>query len=298
LIRMKKRLNGFLGLGVLIASFCVVLASCNKSKDPNAQLNAELKVIDDYLTTNSFAYSEILYTEVPIGITTVGGGPQPLKGQMVTLYYTVRLFPSGTLVKNDTLTNATVDDINDIGLASVAFIPGGSTATVFVPSPHAYGSTGDATLGVPPNTSLTYDITLVDVKRTIDQETQFQTDQDRIQSYVDTVKGPPVIKLQNGVWMQTNVAGTGATPKLYDYVSFQYKGYVMTTNALFDSQTLPTVPLLNLIEGLRQGMPNMREGGSATFYIPSLYAYGTAGTSSIPANAPLIFKITLNGINK
>jgi len=295
---MKKRLNGFLGLGVLMASFCIVLASCSKSKDPNAQLNAELKVIDDYLTTNSFDYTEILYSEVPVGIITLGGGPQPLKGQTVKLYYTVRLFPSGTLVKNDSLVDVVVDNITDAGLASVAIIPAGSTATVFVPSPHAYGSTGDATLGVPPNTSLTYDIYLADVKRTADQETQFQTDQSRIQSYVDTVKGPPVVKLQNGVWVQTNIDGTGATPKLYDYVSFQYKGYVLTTNSQFDSQTLTTIPLLNLIEGLRQGMPNMREGGSATFYIPSLYAYGTTGTSSIPANAPLIFKITLNGINK
>ena len=295
---MKKRLIGFLGLGVLMAGFCVILTSCSKSKDPNAQLNAELTVIDNYLAANSFSYTEILYSEAPVGITRLGGGPQPIKGQIVSLYYTVRLFPSGTLVKNDSLINTSVDNLTEVGLASVALIPGGSTATVFVPSPHAYGSTGDATLGVPPNTSLTYDIYLADVKRTADQETQFQTDQDRIQSYVDTVKGPPVIKLQNGVWMQTNVAGTGTTPKLYDYVSFQYQGYVLTTHSLFDSQTLTTIPLLNLIEGLRQGMPNMREGGTATFFIPSLYAYGTTGTSSIPANAPLIFKITLNGINK
>ncbi len=295
---MKKRLTGFLGLGVLMAGLCVVLASCSKSKDPNAQLNAELTVIDNYLSTNSFNYTEVLYSEVPIGITSLGGGPLPIKGQTVKLYYTVRLFPSGTFIKNDSLIDAVIDNITDAGLASVAAIPAGSIATVFVPSPHAYGSTGDATLGVPPNTSLTYDIYLADVKRTADQETQFQTDQDRIQSYVDTVKGPQVIKLQNGVWMQTNIAGTGATPKLYDYVSFQYQGYVMTTHSLFDSQTLTTIPLLNLIEGLRQGMPNMREGGTATFFIPSLYAYGTTGTSSIPANAPLIFKITLNGINK
>jgi len=295
---MKKRLIGFLGLVVSITSFCVILTSCSKSKDPNAQLNAELKVIDDYLTTNSIYYSEILYSEVPVGIKTLGSGPQPIKGQMVKLYYTVRLFPSGTFIKSDSLVDVVIDNITDVGLASVAIIPAGSTATVFVPSPHAYGSAGDATLGVPPNTSLTYDIYLADVKRTADQETQFQTDQTRIQSYVDTVKGPSVIKLQNGVWMQTNIVGTGPNPKLYDYVSFQYQGYVLTTNSLFDSQTLTTIPLLNLIEGLRQGIPNMREGGTATFYIPSLYAYGTTGTSSIPANAPLIFKITLNGINK
>lgn len=295
---MKKRLIGFFGLGISIASCCVILASCSKSKDPNAQLNAELKVIDDYLTANSFDYYEVLYSEAPVGITNLGTGPLPSTGQTVTLYYTLRLFPSGTLIKEDSLVNTVIDDIKEYGLASVAIIPSGSYATVFVPSPHAYGSAGNSSLGIPPNTSLTYEIHFTDVKRTAAQETQFQKDQDIIQSYVDTVKGPTVVKLQNGVWMQSTIPGTGANPKLYDYVSFQYKGYVLTTGSLFDNQTLTTIPMLNIIEGLRQGMPYMQEGGSATFYIPSLYAYGTAGTSGIPANAPLIFKITLNGINK
>lgn len=297
---MKKRLIGFFGLGISIASFCVILTSCSKSKDPNAQLNAELTVIDDYLTTNASNYYEVLYSEVPVGITTLGQGPLPSKGQSVTLYYNLRLFPSGTLVKTDSLVNTVIDNIQEVGLSSVTIIPEGSRANVFVPSPHGYGSAGNASIGtgIPPNTSLVYEIYLQDVKRTADQETQFQKDQTIIQSYVDTVKGPPVIQLPNGVWMKTTITGTGATPKLYDYVSFQYTGIVMTTGNQFDSQTLTTVPLLNLIEGLRQGMPYMQEGGSATFYIPSLYGYGTAGTSAIPGNAPLIFKITLNGINK
>lgn len=295
---MKKRLIGFFGLGISLVCFSVALTSCKKSDDPNAQLNAELTVIDKYISDNSLEFDQVLYTEAPVGITYLGDGPIPGKGQTVTIYYRLKLFPAGTLIKTDSLVNVVIDSIADLGLSSVAVIPEQSAATVFVPSPHAYGSKGDATLGIPPNTSITYELFLKSVKKTAAQETQFAKDLALIQSYVDTVKGPPVVTLSNGVRMQVITQGTGNFPKLYDYISFQYEGYVLTNGVKFDAQTLTTVPILNLIEGLRQGIPYMMDGGYAVFYIPSLYAYGTTGSGSIPANAPLIFKIRLNGINQ
>jgi hypothetical protein len=49
----------------------------------------------------------------------------------------------------------------------------------------------------------------------------------------------------------------------------------------------------SLIQGFNFGVFNMKEGDKAIVLIPSAYAYGTAGSSSIPPNTPLRFDLEL-----
>ena len=51
----------------------------------------------------------------------------------------------------------------------------------------------------------------------------------------------------------------------------------------------------NLIDGLRQGIPGMRPGGTRRLEIPSALAYGANGRPPIPPNEDLIFEVTLIG---
>jgi len=89
--------------------------------------------------------------------------------------------------------------------------------------------------------------------------------------------------------------GTGEHPETNATVEVLYIGS-LTNGNVFDETTgnAPvSFPLQNLIEGWKIGIPLMKKGGSATFFIPSRLGYGSTAHYGIPANSVLIFEITL-----
>jgi len=299
---MKTRLNGFFGLGILCCG--ALLTSCNKSSDPNAQLNKELTAIQSYIQQNSILYDQVLFTNTPVAMIHLGAGAIPSDSQLVSYKYRVSILGESTYVKIDSVHDQRVKDITEQAFAAVAAMPEGSDAQVFVPSQYAYGQQGEPSLGIPANTTLVYEIQLQKVTKTNAETTQFAIDEQRISNYLDSLK-IQAVKLPTGVWYKITSAGTGSRPKLYDYVSFHYNGILLSNGSSFQTGDVTTNQVLNLIEGLREGLPQMTEGAAATFYIPSIYGYGTNKDakgnilhSGIPSNACLIFEIKLNTINQ
>jgi FKBP-type peptidyl-prolyl cis-trans isomerase len=103
---------------------------------------------------------------------------------------------------------------------------------------------------------------------------------------------------------QDTTPGTGATVKPGDTVTVDYTGAVAATGVIFqsskDSGQPVSFPLSGVIAGWSQGVPGMKVGGTRRLYIPAALAYGAnppAG-SGIPANADLVFDITLYKIGK
>lgn len=96
--------------------------------------------------------------------------------------------------------------------------------------------------------------------------------------------------------------GTGAEVKPGDTVTVDYTGAVAATGVIFQSSLDTGQPIsfsLNgVIKGWTDGVPGMKVGGERRLIIPADQAYGAnppAG-SGIPANAPLVFDITLHKI--
>lgn len=96
--------------------------------------------------------------------------------------------------------------------------------------------------------------------------------------------------------------GTGAEVKPGDTVTVDYTGAVAATGVIFqssyDSGQAVTFGLDQVIAGWTQGVPGMKVGGTRRLLIPAALAYGAnppAG-SGIPANADLVFDITLHNI--
>lgn len=96
--------------------------------------------------------------------------------------------------------------------------------------------------------------------------------------------------------------GTGDTVKSGDTVTVDYTGAVAATGIIFQS-SLDTgqpvsFPLSGVIQGWQEGIPGMKVGGTRRLLIPAAMAYGAnppAG-SGIPANADLVFDVTLHKI--
>jgi FKBP-type peptidyl-prolyl cis-trans isomerase len=80
-------------------------------------------------------------------------------------------------------------------------------------------------------------------------------------------------------------------------IEFEYTGALATTGIIFQSslQTgqAASGPLSGLITGMQKGMIGMRIGGTRRILIPPNEAYGSNPPSGIPANAPLVFDVTL-----
>ena len=293
-----KNFNAFTFLKLSAFLFIGVIAtSCSKDEDPDAQINAEVNAIDEYLDAN--VTDPVLYDQsgMRMVIQQIGNNATPKTGQTVKFNYNIKLFSTGVVIENGTM-NAKLEDMPTDGLRySLTAMMGGSRATFYVPSKYAYGETGKS--NVPSNSTLVYEIiSPIEVIRTSAEQTQFTSDTTAIRQYF----GPPnnitnAIKLPSGVWYTIDAPGTGKYPTPYDNISFGFKGTVMSNGFVFQQEsTLNGQSIFGLIDGLKVGLPHTNEGSAATFYIPSGLGYGVAGAAGIPANANIIFKIQLSSV--
>jgi FKBP-type peptidyl-prolyl cis-trans isomerase FkpA len=110
----------------------------------------------------------------------------------------------------------------------------------------------------------------------------------------------------SGVYTQTDlVIGTGAQATAGARITVAYTGWLYDTSKTdgkgtqFDSS--PSFPFTlgvgQVIKGWDQGVVGMKVGGQRRLIIPPELAYGsTSPAASIPANATLVFDITLNSV--
>jgi FKBP-type peptidyl-prolyl cis-trans isomerase len=98
-----------------------------------------------------------------------------------------------------------------------------------------------------------------------------------------------------GVKYVVNVDGTGIKPLgASDSVTVNYTARLLPAETEVEKSTAPVRFLLgNLIPGWQIGLPLIKEGSKANFYVPSGWAYGSAQQGTIPPNSNLIFEIEL-----
>lgn len=113
----------------------------------------------------------------------------------------------------------------------------------------------------------------------------------------------PVAKTTELQKIDTKV-GEGTEVKTGDTVTVDYTGAVAATGKIFesslDSGQPATFPLGNVIVGWQEGIPGMKVGGTRRLIIPAAQAYGSTPPqgSGIPANADLVFDVTLKSIGE
>jgi FKBP-type peptidyl-prolyl cis-trans isomerase len=288
----------------LLILFPAIFLSCaGDSEDPDAEHNKEIKAIDDYITSLQLPPNSVLYDNTS-GIRFIfdnyGQGPVPKSIQNITYSVNGAVLANGQIGAPFIITisdEKKLSEIVPVGLNyAIMNSMEGASFTVFIPSRHGYGTTGQAALGVPPNATLKYEVALEEVERTVSEQTQFEADTAAIHDYL-LANSINAIENEKGISYSVDVSAAGENPHPYSNVTVDYELYRLAAPSTQLEKNTMNTNVFGLIDGLKIGIPLMDEGSTYTFYIPSGLAYGGAASGPIPANSNLIFKIKLTSIN-
>lgn len=110
---------------------------------------------------------------------------------------------------------------------------------------------------------------------------------------------PSMTKTASGLYTKDLIVGTGATAAAGYTARVNYTGWLIN-GSKFDTSEGKAPGyfefLMNagqVIKGWEEGVRGMKVGGKRQLVIPPDLAYGTGGSGAIPANAILVFEITL-----
>lgn len=114
-------------------------------------------------------------------------------------------------------------------------------------------------------------------------------------------KKPGVQVTASGLQYQVLKAGTGPKPNATDAVRVNYRGTLLDGTVFDDSAQHggpATLPLPQMVDGWKEGIPLMPVGSKYRFWIPANLGFGEQGTPGgpIPPNATLVFDVELLGI--
>ncbi len=90
--------------------------------------------------------------------------------------------------------------------------------------------------------------------------------------------------------------GTGNAPVSTSKIYVRYSARFMDGTYFDSTATDRRFALDSLIQGWQYGLPKIKPGGQIKLLIPSALAYGCAGATGIPANAPVYFNIYLDSL--
>ena len=169
----------------------------------------------------------------------------------------------------------------------------GGTSKVLLPPELAYGADGRS--GIPPNTTLYFDMELVEVRPGM------PTDSDNFIAETLEEQASDVITTESGLQYLRVTEGTGEQAMTDDTVSVNFRGQfangVEFAATSFDGEDPLTFVVGSDIlpgSGFSEGVALLREGGRAKFFLPSELAYGERGSGGgIPPDTPLYFEIEL-----
>ncbi len=233
-----------------------------------------------YKTTNSgLQYRILVKTE----------GQMPEKGERVKVHYTGKL-EDGT--KFDSSLDRGEAFTFELGAGRVikgwdegiALLHKGEKATFIIPPELGYGSRNMGS--IPPNSTLIFDVELVDILPAI-----------KIEPY--NIKGKTRIKLDSGLQYYLISEGAGLKAEAGDNVVVHYTGF-FEDGKIFDSSIKRGEPFKfqlgmgRVIKGWDEGVALMKEGDKIRFLIPYQLAYGEKGyPGAIPPKSNLTFDVEL-----
>lgn len=264
----------------------LICASCSINEDIIKDFRAENdQEIQDYIQANNLntqkSSSGLYYI-----IENPGDGERPISTDRVKIAYTGYLTNGEVFDEDDGVSFNLQSAI--LGWAEgITYLNEGGSVKLIIPSHLAYGN--DDFRDVPGGSVVVFDIELIYVNYETENENQ-------IQQYL-TDNGISTEKTETGLHYTITTEGDGDKPSRTDNVTLTYRGYFLD-DTTFDESTNPiTFNLLTLIEGFREGLTHIKEGGSGTLFIPAHLAYGNNGSPRVPGGTVIVFDVELIKIN-
>jgi len=240
-------------------------------------------------------------------------GRQPQPGEIIeiSMYYTnekdsilydTREFGNvfRMKVKNPTDKGGTIDD-------AILLLHEGDSAIIKVDAIRFFTETKQEEVPsfIKPGEKLTFYIKLHNVqtvKEFIEQQKKqhFENETEELQALEAYLKlaNITVKPLPSGLYYIEKKKGTGKQPTEFSWVSIHYLATFINGEPLDNSYERGEPFEFQLgnnmvIPGLEEGVKQMREGGEATFIIPSKLAYGSKQYKMVPPFSTLIFEVSL-----
>ncbi|MFN4972747.1 MAG: FKBP-type peptidyl-prolyl cis-trans isomerase [Bacteroidota bacterium] len=263
---------------LLTLSMLVALGVCAQKNKPTTASNPKIKLNVEYTTASGLKYK----------IIQQGKGPKAEPGSKVSVHYT------GTLTdgkKFDSSKDRNQPFSFKLGMGQVikgwdegiALLHVGDKAILTIPAELGYGAQG--TGGIPPNSTLIFEVELLEVSQGVKPF---------------DVKGKPIQTTQSGLqYVVVNKATGGKKAQSGTVVSVHYTGY-LADGKIFDSSVDRGEPIKlklgasQVIKGWEEGVALMSVGDKYRLIIPANLAYGDRGAGGvIPPNATITFDIEL-----
>jgi FKBP-type peptidyl-prolyl cis-trans isomerase FkpA len=275
-----------------------ILFSCQKEYET-------IDVIDDrnvkeYIQRNNLNVTEYQNTGIFYQIISPGTGPEVDYSDMVPAIITTRSL-DGKYLSLDTFSVANRyynflgyynPEAIRLGIREVLKKSNG-TIRIIVPSRLAFGRNGSGT--IPGNASLDMTVRVLDAKKIPEYEDY------TIVKYLQSKSLTGFTKTSSGLYYRIEKPGTGSSITVDSTIVVNYTGKLF--NGVIFDKVAPgsevTFALANLVEGWRQAIPLIKEGGSIRFVLPSSLGYGMQGSSpSIPSFSALDFEMNVTEVRK
>ncbi|MEI8202299.1 MAG: FKBP-type peptidyl-prolyl cis-trans isomerase [Bacteroidota bacterium] len=219
-------------------------------------------------------------------IDVEGKGVKPVLGDKVVVHYTGKL-TNDTVFDSSRGRNQPFTFVLGMGQVikgwdeGIALLNVGSRATLKIPAQLGYG---ERDMGnIPPNSTLIFDVELLDVisgPKQYEMGAKQWTVQPSGVKYVIVKEGTGV-KLQSGMKVTAHYSGYFEDGKMFD------------SSVPREQPISITLGKKQVIPGLEEGLSFLKVGDKAKIYIPYALAYGDAGRGTIPGKANLIFDMEI-----
>ena len=246
-----------------------------------------------------------------------GRGKKPEKGEMVSLHMIVGLV-NGTQIfstydRGEPIEIEYGQKFDTEGLEDgLGLMRKGGKAKLIVPSSMGFGAEQRGQV-IPPYSTLLYNVELVNIRSKAEYEKEQvaarakresedvkrKTEEgDMIEAYLKD-NNITAFPRESGLIYISKEDGTGTQAEDGKKVSVHYTGKLLD-GTVFDSSIDKGEPFVftlgqgQVIRGWDEGIALMKEGGKATFIIPSDLGYGSRGAGNqIPPFSPLLFEVEL-----
>jgi FKBP-type peptidyl-prolyl cis-trans isomerase FkpA len=105
-------------------------------------------------------------------------------------------------------------------------------------------------------------------------------------------------RTSSGLYYQDLTVGAGAEAAAGSKASVEYTGW-LPDGKEFDSGSFDfLLGSHQVVAGFDEGVTGMRVGGVRKLVIPPALGYGAQGSGPIPANAVMVFQMTLKGVSR